>query len=55
MLRYFGKNKENKQHKRSRTRQQKDFQYYWSRHWEIIVAAIAAIIVGLFIAPMFFR
>jgi hypothetical protein len=54
MLRFFGK-KKGKEHKRAKPRQNKDFRHYWSKHWEVIIAAIAAIIVGLLIVPMFFR
>jgi len=55
MLRKFVKKKEKKEHKSSRARQQRDFRHYWSKHGELIIAAIAAIIVGLLIVPMFFR
>jgi hypothetical protein len=55
MLRKLVKRKEKKEHKSSRGRQQKDLRYYWTRHWEVIVAVIAAFIVGLLIVPMFFR
>jgi hypothetical protein len=55
MLRKLVKKKEKKEHKSSRGRQQKDLRYYWSRHWELIVAVIAALFVGLLIVPMFFR
>jgi hypothetical protein len=55
MLRKLVKKKEKKKHKSPRARQQRDFRYYWSKHWELIIAAIAAIIVGLLIVPMFFR
>jgi len=55
MLRKLVKKKEKKEHKPSRGRQQKDLRYYWSKHWEVIIAAIAAVIVGLLIVPMFFR
>jgi hypothetical protein len=55
MLRKFVKKKEKKEHKSSRARQAKDLRYYWSRHWELIIAAITALIVGLLIVPMFFR
>jgi hypothetical protein len=27
----------------------------WKRHWEIIIVAILAFLVGKFILPMFFR
>jgi len=55
MLRKLVKKKEKKEHKSSRGRQQKDLRYYWSRDWEVIIAAIVAIIVGFLIVPMFFR
>jgi len=55
MLRKFFKKKEKKEHKSSRARQQRDFRYYWSKHWELIIAAVVALIVGFLIVPMFFR
>jgi hypothetical protein len=55
MLRKLLKKKEKKEHKSSRARQQKDLRYYWSRHWEFIIAVLAAFIVGLLIVPKFFR
>jgi hypothetical protein len=55
MLRKLVKKKEKKEHKSSRARQQKDFRHYWSKHWELIIAAAVALIVGLLIVPMFFR
>jgi len=55
MLRKLVKKKEKKEHKSSRARQQKDFRYYWSRHWEFIIAVVGALIVGFLIVPMFFR
>jgi len=55
MLRKFVKKKEKKEHKSLRARQQKSLRYYWSKHWEVIIAAFAAIIVSLLIVPMFFR
>jgi hypothetical protein len=55
MLRRSVKKKESKEYKRAKPRQNKDLRYYWTRHWEVIIAAIAALIVGLLIVPMFFR
>jgi hypothetical protein len=36
-------------------KQKKKMQKYWSKHWEIIIAAILGLIVGGFILPKLFR
>jgi hypothetical protein len=55
MLQKFIKKKEKKAHRSSRSRQQRDLRYYWSKHWELIISALIALVVGLLIVPMFFR
>jgi hypothetical protein len=54
MLRFFGK-KKGREHKGAKPRQSKGLRHYWFKHWEVIIAAIAAFIVGLLIVPMFFK
>lgn len=42
-------------HKRKASKHTKQMNSFWEQHWEIIITAILALIVGLFIVPKFFR
>jgi hypothetical protein len=60
MPRVHSKTKEDREHKeRKAPKKKKDhkksIQRFWSKHWEVIIAAIAGLIVGAFIVPRFFR
>ena len=41
--------------KKKKSTYQKQVETFWEKHWEIIVAAIFGLIVGLFIVPKFFK
>ena len=42
-------------HESKATKRTKQMGSFWEQHWEIIITAILALIVGLFIVPKFFR
>jgi hypothetical protein len=47
--------KEKKERKKPRKGRKTKFELFWAKHWEVIIAAIAGLIVGAFVVPKFFR
>ena len=58
MPRQSTKSKEQKEQKKPRGKRspsKKQLESFWDKYWEVIIAAIAGLIVGAFIVPKFFR
>jgi hypothetical protein len=47
--------KEKKEHTKPRKKRHTKLESFWAKHWEVIIAAIAGLIVGAFVVPKFFR
>lgn len=47
--------KEKKEQRKPRKNRRTKFDSFWAKHWEVIIAAIAGLIVGAFVVPKFFR